>query len=231
MGKNSKPILSVLVDEDKKEKFAELARRHKYSMGWILNDCIDRMLEANSVDVYRASTGITEERPNLPTDALDRETIEEMVKLSIDTRFENQRLDRESIEKMVKTSIGKLRAEISEIAEFVKSMKGEIAAQTKATGDLVETDTSESADKVPKSNQQPEPITHRMLSNNDDKNDRSNPWDLCNRAARGEFHKWVGLLLPKGRSATDLQPALDKAATMGILGWRYNSKIHQFERG
>ena len=37
---------------------------------------IDRMLEVHAVDVYGVSTGITVERPNLPPDRIDRETIE-----------------------------------------------------------------------------------------------------------------------------------------------------------
>ncbi len=88
MGKNTKPILSVLVDEDKKEKFAELARRYKQSMGWILNDCIDRMLAADSMDVYRGSISIEETPrlsiPNEVSRGLSVESIDEMVKASIE---------------------------------------------------------------------------------------------------------------------------------------------------
>jgi hypothetical protein len=88
MGKNTKPILSVLVEEEKKEKFAELARRHKYSMGWLLNDCIDRMLEADSIDIYRASVS-TEDIDRLSTSSpssseLSPESIDEMVRLAVE---------------------------------------------------------------------------------------------------------------------------------------------------
>lgn len=91
MGKNTKPILSVLVDEDKKEKFAELARRYKQSMGWILNDCIDRMLAADSMDVYRGSISI-EETPRLSISnevsrGLSVESIDEMVRVSIEKQI------------------------------------------------------------------------------------------------------------------------------------------------
>jgi hypothetical protein len=55
MGDNKKPILSVLVDEDKKRLFADLARAHNYSMGWLLNQAIDKMLEAGTIHIYRDS--------------------------------------------------------------------------------------------------------------------------------------------------------------------------------
>jgi hypothetical protein len=91
MGKNTKPILSVLVDEDKKDKFAELARRHKYSMGWILNDCIDRMLAADSMDIYRGSASTEDiNRLSIPTEVpreLSVESIDEMVRVSIEKQI------------------------------------------------------------------------------------------------------------------------------------------------
>ena len=89
MGKNTKPILSVLVDEDKKEKFAELARRYKYSMGWILNDCIDRMLNADSIDIYKGSMEEIS-RLSMPTEVsigLSVESIDEMVRVSIEKQI------------------------------------------------------------------------------------------------------------------------------------------------
>ena len=90
MGKNSKPILSVLVDEDKKDKFAVLARSTKHSMGWLLNDCIDRMLAADSIDIY----GEPARSPQPPTDTNDIENlvttcieklgIKNLIKVSVD---------------------------------------------------------------------------------------------------------------------------------------------------
>lgn len=55
MAKNNKPILSVLVDEEKKERFSTLAKEHNYSMGWLLNQAIDKMLEAGTIHIYRDS--------------------------------------------------------------------------------------------------------------------------------------------------------------------------------
>jgi hypothetical protein len=39
----------LLVDEEKKRLFADLARAHNYSMGWLLNQAIDKMLEAGTI--------------------------------------------------------------------------------------------------------------------------------------------------------------------------------------
>jgi hypothetical protein len=116
MGKNSKPILSVLVDEEKKERFADLARRNKYSMGWLLNDCIDRMLQADSISIYRDSTGDTENSLNTQPDNNTGTNIEELVKSYVDNYLNTSSIgsqlsssptpSREDIEEMINTSIG-----------------------------------------------------------------------------------------------------------------------------
>jgi ferredoxin-fold anticodon binding domain-containing protein len=118
VGKNTKPILSVLVEEDKKEKFAELARRYKYSMGWILNDCIDRMLAADSMDIYRGSAS-NEDINRQPTDnnvsiGLSAESIDEMVKASIEKQVSDVSvfLPIESIEQM---AIGAMDKHLEEL--------------------------------------------------------------------------------------------------------------------
>jgi hypothetical protein len=115
MGKNSKPILSVLVDEDKKEKFADLARRYKYSMGWLVNDAIDRMLAADSIAIYNDSTGNIENIPKFDPVGISRADIEEMIKSSIGN------LD---IEEMVKSSIANLNTSsigADDVEEIIKT--------------------------------------------------------------------------------------------------------------
>jgi hypothetical protein len=81
MGDNKKPILSVLVDEDKKRLFADLARAHKQSMGWLLNQAIDKMLEAGTIYIYRDSVNpIDGESPK----SLPSSDIEEVVRSYVD---------------------------------------------------------------------------------------------------------------------------------------------------
>ncbi len=106
MTKNNKPILSILVDEQKKEKFADLARRNSLSMGWLVNQAIDRMLEADSIDIYRNSTSLSIEsqEPVISTSSIDK-----MVKFSIENQLVGE--TRIYIEELIDTSIGKLDLE------------------------------------------------------------------------------------------------------------------------
>ncbi len=92
MAKNSKPILSVLIEEDKRTKFADLARRHSLSMGWLVNQAIDRMLDADSIDIYRDS--IERVSAGLPIESLvpasiDNTDIETLVSKSIGKYLQN----------------------------------------------------------------------------------------------------------------------------------------------
>jgi hypothetical protein len=153
MGKNSKPILSVLVDEDKKEKFADIARRNKYSMGWLLNDCIDRMIEADSIDIY-GEPARSPQSPNINTSSIGISDIENLIKTSIDN------LDIESmvktyvssanissigiddVEEIVNTSVGtaldRLTEELSRLETEVTELKGAISDRSVTTESLAE---------------------------------------------------------------------------------------------
>ena len=130
MGKNSKPILSVLVDEDRKDKFSELARRYKYSMGWLLNDCIDRMLESDSIDIYRGSVSVEDiHRPS--TDGsisigISAESIDEMIRSAIASLNVPSREEFDTIDSRITSALTPLRDEISEVAGSHRNLEGEI---------------------------------------------------------------------------------------------------------
>ena len=138
MGKNSKPILSVLVDESKKEQFAELARRSKYSMAWLLNDCIDRMLAADSIRIYGDSTGISVgAEPSEPPTAMSKTDIEDIVKAYVSSDINISSVGTNDIEEIARASIGtfiqplnrsveELRSELAEVSEFARNLQGEI---------------------------------------------------------------------------------------------------------
>jgi hypothetical protein len=85
MGDNKKPILSVLVDEEKKRLFADLARAHNYSMGWLLNQAIDKMLEAGTIYIYKDSISVDGVVPK-PLPSTD---IEEIVRRYVDKANES----------------------------------------------------------------------------------------------------------------------------------------------
>jgi hypothetical protein len=86
MGDNKKPILSVLVDEEKKRLFADLARAHNYSMGWLLNQAIDKMLEAGTIHIYRDSVAPIDGVVPKPLPSSD---IEEVVRRYVDKANES----------------------------------------------------------------------------------------------------------------------------------------------
>lgn len=84
MAKNSKPILSVLIEEEKRTKFADLARRHSLSMGYLVNKAIDRMLETDSIDIYGESTPTSAGNyVDSSAGGMNRTDIEELIKSSI----------------------------------------------------------------------------------------------------------------------------------------------------
>jgi DNA repair exonuclease SbcCD nuclease subunit len=144
MGKNSKPILSVLVDEDKKEKFADLARLNKYSMGWLLNDCIDRMLAADSIEVY-GEPARNPQLSSISTLPIDTSDIENLVNTYIDKLdiegIVNTSIGKLDIESMIKTSIStikldeSLRGEVNAIGELVAELETYTQNQFKAVRD------------------------------------------------------------------------------------------------
>jgi hypothetical protein len=110
MAKNSKPILSVLIEEDKRTKFADLARRHSLSMGWLVNQAIDRMIDSDSIDIYRDSIGSI---PSTPiTTSIDKSIesigIEGIIKTSVEDYLLNNSIgyvSRVDVEKVFSESI------------------------------------------------------------------------------------------------------------------------------
>ena len=104
MVKNTKPILSVLIEEEKRTKFAEIARRNSLSMGWLVNQAIDRMIEADSIDIYRGSIDAINPTLSPSTVGLSRSDVEELINSSIES-IKVLSIEPTDIEKMVKTAI------------------------------------------------------------------------------------------------------------------------------
>jgi hypothetical protein len=132
MGKNNKPILSVLVDADKKDRFADLARQHKQSMGWVLNDCIDRMLAAGSIDIYIGSVGSIDKpqkSEKVGASALD---IEEIIKTYVSTHLDIPSIDSGNVEELVRASI---ETALQPINESVRELETYTQSQFAAVRD------------------------------------------------------------------------------------------------
>jgi hypothetical protein len=133
MGKNNKPILSVLVDEDKKERFADLARRNKQSMGWVLNACIDRMLAADSIDLCRGAIGEAIIAPKPAKTGLSVADVEELIKAYVDGNLQTSSIDISGVEEIVRASIEPIKIEL---LETVKTSIGNIPTSSIGANDI-----------------------------------------------------------------------------------------------
>jgi hypothetical protein len=104
MGKNTKPMLTVLVEGDKLQQFRDYALSKEVSMGWVVNRLLDRVL-SGELDVMgdTVSTGTT--REHIST-GLTREDVESMIKSSIDNQSVSSH--KEYIEELTKSYIDSL---------------------------------------------------------------------------------------------------------------------------
>ncbi len=124
MAKNSKPILSVLIDEDKRTKFADLARRHSLSMGYLVNKAVDRMLELDSIDIYGESTR-SSLGSNVSTPSIDNADIESLFNTYIEKLdlkgIAQTDTPKEDIEKIVRYQVEPLADLITELEAYTRS--------------------------------------------------------------------------------------------------------------
>ena len=104
MGKNTKPMLTVLVEGDKLQQFRDYALSKEVSMGWVVNRLLDRLL-SGELDVMGDTPSIGAARENIESvsTGLTREDVESMVKSSIDNQLVDS--NRDYIEELVKSSI------------------------------------------------------------------------------------------------------------------------------
>ena len=116
--KNSKRILSILIDEDKRSRFSELARQNNLSMGWLVNQAIDKMLESGSINIYTSSATLTED---ISITSADR--IEVLAKEAID-KYSVEIFD---VEVMLMNSIGIVNTEVEALKQRL-SLAEELAA-------------------------------------------------------------------------------------------------------
>ena len=111
MAVNNKPILSILIDDEKRSRFAALAKDNKKSMGWIVNQAIDRMLEADSIEMFLDSEDKPTQKNQQSSTGLSIGDVEKLIKTSIDSRMK-------TIEKNQQTSIG---LSVENIKELIKT--------------------------------------------------------------------------------------------------------------
>lgn len=107
MGKNTKPMLTVLVAGDKLQQFRDYALSKEVSMGWVVNRLLDRVL-SGELDVMgdTPSIGVPRDYIENISIGLTRENVESMVKSSIDNQLVDS--NRDYIEELIKNYIDSL---------------------------------------------------------------------------------------------------------------------------
>jgi hypothetical protein len=53
--KSKRQAFSVNIPDDKKEAWARIAKAHNRPMGWLFVEMVDRMIEADSIHIYKDS--------------------------------------------------------------------------------------------------------------------------------------------------------------------------------
>jgi hypothetical protein len=132
MGKNTKPMLTVLVEENKLQQFRDYALSKEVSMGWVVNKLLDRVLSGELVvseDSY--STG------NVST-GLSRDEIEGMIRASLENNSTSN-LDIIDVENLINTSISNLDIlDPSGVRELIReSTPPIVSAQVEPLADLI----------------------------------------------------------------------------------------------
>ncbi len=132
MGKNTKPMLTVLVEENKLQQFRDYALSKEVSMGWVVNKLLDRVLSGELVvseDSYstrNVSTG------------LSRDEIEEMIRASLENNSTSN-LDITDVENLINTYISNLNIlDPSGVRELIRESTPPIVkSQIEPLADLI----------------------------------------------------------------------------------------------
>jgi hypothetical protein len=230
MTKNNKPVLSILIDKDKRDRFVDFSRRNNLSMGYLVNQAIDRLLAADSMDIYRDSKAVAQiPRLSISTepsiDSTDK-SIDEMIRSALSKHLDEKALNipstglsREDVEELIETSIGDVRSRLEDIEEFTRNLQGEISEVKKAFT-VVDSTPIDS------------PVQRKLSIDGDSEPDNIKTW--------GEFFKMVEI---EALAAVDAQKkenvairtkqiemGLQAAMERGLGKWRVNVAGRSFVR-
>ena len=166
MGKNTKPMLTVLVEGDKLQQFRDYALSKEVSMGWVVNRLLDRLL-SGELDVMGDSPSIGATRENIEgvSTGLTREDVESMIKSSI-LNLNIPSIDSSAIEELARVSIEialePIKESVSELETYTRSQFAAVRDELRVSrGDNRATD----AVAVPaKSLETGEPISFTQLA-------------------------------------------------------------------
>ena len=173
--------LSVIVAEDKLAKFKRFSQSINLSMGYLLNQAIDRYLANNSTEIFNTPTGVpTTIGTNTQSDPIKNDGIEELINTSIETYLLNNSigyLTKTEVEELVNTTIenkvNKSSIGVSDVEEMIKTsievalepVEAELEELKKAVSDrLVDTaeiaiDTTATTEDLPTTEPSPDAST------------------------------------------------------------------------
>lgn len=161
MGKNTKPMLTVLVEGEKLQQFRDYALSKEVSMGWVVNWLLDRVLSgeldiigdtpsigASKRYIENTSTGTTKKNTertakfsidNQPID-VHKTYIEKLIKSCIDnlnTASIGNTIIEESTNVSIEVSLEQIKASASKLDADVQSQLAAVRDELKAIRDLV----------------------------------------------------------------------------------------------
>ena len=132
MGKNTKPMLTVLVEGISSNSFRDYALSKEVSMGWVVNRLLDRVLYGE-LDVIgdTPSRGVARENIEHISTGLTREDVEKMIKSSISS-LDIPSMDSNDIEELTRVSI---EIALEPIRESVLKLQADTQSQFEAVRD------------------------------------------------------------------------------------------------
>jgi hypothetical protein len=120
--------LSVIVADEKLSKFKRFSQGVNLSMGYLLNQAIDRYLSSESTDIFKTSIGVTDNTPKVSITGESNINVEELVKTTIENL---------NIEELIKTTIDKLDLKGIAQTDTTPDIEPLIRAQVEPLADLI----------------------------------------------------------------------------------------------
>ena len=122
------PILSVLLDNERKAKFSEIVQGEGRSMNWVIKDMIDRVIAANSIHIY----GDPQLGHRIPVAGGDADNIStEYVSMSVLTEYVDKALspvndDLVSIQSQIisRDNWDDLQAQVAQLFSDISDLQG-----------------------------------------------------------------------------------------------------------
>jgi hypothetical protein len=241
MGKNKKPMLTVLVEEEKLQRFRDYASIQGMSMGSIVNQLIDRLLSGeSSPESIETSIDNNESIENFINTSIENnnKTIEAMIAISIDNCHK-------SIEETISTSIVEHHKSIEEkiataIEHYDKSIDNytETSPPTLSLQDIDRLIGSAIASVTKTTTDLENIIKHqggeidrlsKMMAPNIESPTTTAIQPLSGDTLTwGEFCEMIDEPLPKERNKASGDKMVVRAESKGFNGWRYDGKTKKF---